>query len=148
MEEHLAAVRSDGDLDRIVAIGQDADQLGIGACRDDDGQLGSDRSLHRQRAHGDAVVVGRGQRHCLPGEARQHAGQDWPALIGSRGKDDLGEGLAQSSGGDRRCRRLTDGRNHRELVGLDALDRGAAAAARQLEGPILDRELKVDALVG
>ena len=139
VEHHLAAIGRDGHFDRVIAVRQDPDQLGIGARRDHDGQLRTHRTRDCEGAHGDAVFVGRRQRDRLASEPREDAGENRATLVGGRRKDDLGQRLAQRTRGDRRGGCLADRGHHGKLVRVDALDGSPVATAGQPQGSILDR---------
>jgi hypothetical protein len=147
VEQDLALVRRHGDLDRCFGVGQDSHQLGVGSTRHHDHDFRRYRAIELHGPHRDPIVVGGGERHRVPVEPGQHAGQDRPALVRRGGEDDLAERLAQDAGVDGGGGRLTDGGNHRELVRLDALDARAVVATGQLQGAVLRRQHELDALV-
>ena len=127
-------MRLDADLDRGLA-GQRPGRLGERPRRDQGG--------HRlvlpapvERAHGQAVGVGRGQGQALLLGLEQHGGEDGPGLVVGGGPADLGggagEGLA-GQGADVLERRLGEGG---EVLGVEQAQLVGDLAAPDLEAAV------------
>ena len=120
MEEDLVARLGQDDLDGAVIVGEHAHELHQCPGGHDDAGV-SNGIEHRDGLHGDAVVVGCGQRQRLALEAAEDAGEDGPGLVGRRREGSLLEGLTEDVLGYAGRGPLAGRLDCRELLGIDAL---------------------------
>ena len=146
-EQHLVLVRRRGDVDRALLVADHARQLAERLRRHDHQQRLGVRLRQLHAAHGQAEAVGGGERELPILEGDQHAGEDRAALVGGGGEGHGLDALLEHGRRQRVQRRVGDGRDGREVLGVDALDVGGEAAAGEVHGVAARRERHVDAVV-
>ncbi len=143
-EEQLGPVRLDGDLDGVVAVGNDPLELVEGPGRDDDLNffpLG-DRRKERGLPNRKSEPVGGGKQTLVAGEPGVDPGQHRPGVVSGGRERDLLDDTPENPGVHRGRRGLCHGRNRRKIVGVEAVDPGLKPGALHLQN--VPRYGKVD----
>ena len=115
--------------------------------RDDDRHILGGRADQVGDAHRHAEAIGGREGQLVPREAHVDPGQHRAALVGGGGEDDLPDRLAQYIRRDQRGRLALDGRDGREILGVDAAHRRLGARGADIERQRAAVEFQLDRLV-